>query len=470
MKTDSIFTTFKRTISRYRMIAPNDKVLVAFSGGPDSTALLHLLLELRRDLPFDLVLAHFNHRLRAAADDDERFVRNVAARLGLPLVVKRRAVRTAARVHKLNLEEAARELRYDFLKTAAARMEATKIATGHNLNDQAETILIRLLRGTGRLGLAGIFPVVDWIIIRPLIGISREEIEDYCRRKGLAVRRDETNRDRRLLRNKIRLSLIPYLEKHYEPRLTRKLGRLAMILGDDESALEHETREVYDGLTVRAGGRLQLDGQRLSEISRGLARRVIRAFIAETKGDLRRISFDDVESVLGLSDGQERMLPSQLVIRREGGFLFFTKERPAASPYAFVWDGRHPLPIVPAGMILSGKIMKRARAVKPSFDDQSRCFCDAEKIRFPLLVRSRRDGDRYRPLGAPGRKKLKEILRAKKIAAAERGALPVICSGNDIVWVPGLPVAEAFKITDRTKLVFRIEFPKTKNLIPNNSR
>jgi tRNA(Ile)-lysidine synthase len=460
MKTDSIFPTFKKTISRYRMIAPGDKVLAAFSGGPDSTALLHLLLELRRDLRFDLVLAHFNHRLRAAADDDERFVRKVAAVLGLPLVVKRRAVRAAARAHKLNLEEAARELRYEFLRETASRVNATKIATGHNLNDQAETILIRLLRGTGRLGLAGIFPVVDGIIIRPLIGISKEEIENYCRGKGQAVRRDETNRDKRLLRNKIRLSLIPYLEKHYEPGLTRKLGRLAMILCDDENALEDKTREVYEGLTVRAGGRLQLDGQRLSGISRGLARRVIRAFIAGAKGDLRRISFDDVECVLGLSDGQERMLPSHLVIRREGGFLFFTKQRPAASPYAFAWDGRRPLPIAPAGMTLSGKIMKRAPAVRPSFDDQSRCFCDAEKIRFPLLVRSRRDGDRYRPLGAPGRKKLKEILRAKKIAAAERGALPLICSGNDIVWVPGLPVAEAFKITERTKLVFRIDLQK----------
>lgn len=450
-----IFARFKRTVGRYGMIAAGDSLLVACSGGADSTALLHLLLELRRETPFELGLAHFNHRLRPAADEDERFVRDEARKLGLPLVVERRDVKAYARGKKLNLEEAARVLRYGFLERAAARAGATRIATGHTLNDQAETFLMRLLRGSGPRGLGGIHPVVKGKIIRPLIEISRNDIEAFCRRKKLPFRTDETNRDRRFLRNKIRLGLIPYLERHYEPGLVSKLGRLALILQDEEAVLEKMTQEQYSGLIVRKDSHPSLDARNLAKLPRGMARRVVRAFLKDRKGDLRRISFEDVEAVINLGEDRELTLPDKLRLRREGGFIFLKeKTAPKAPSSSYLWDGKNPLHVLEAGMTFTVEKMKKPNQASWPFDDQSRCYGDAGKLSFPLLVRPRREGDRYQPLGTPGRKKLKEILRAKKIPLSDRDRLPVFCSEGNIVWIPGLPVAEDFKITPRTKTVF----------------
>jgi tRNA(Ile)-lysidine synthase len=457
MMAGEIFTQFQKSVARFRMIVPGDRVLVAYSGGADSSALLHLLIELRSEIPFDLVLAHFNHRLRPAADEDERCVRATARRSGLTLIVKKRYVKAYARSHKLNLEEAARILRYDFLEKAAARAGATKIATGHNLNDQAETFLIRLLRGSGPRGLSGIFPVVGPKIIRPLLEIPRKDIESYCRRKRLVFQTDESNADKRFLRNKIRLELIPYLERNYEPRVVPRLGRLAGILQEEEAVFDEMTRREYARLIHRNGRRVSLDARRLAHLPKGLSRRAVRAFIEEMKGDLRRISFEDIESVLRLAEGRELTLPGKLRLRRENEFISRTAGTAAKNAYALSWNGRHPLRIPGAGMAFAGERMKKTSGARIAFDDEKSCHCDAEKLRFPLLVRSRKEGDRYRPLGAPGRKKLKEILRAKRIPLAERNRLPVFCSRGKIVWAPGLPVAEDFKVTTLTRKIFRLK-------------
>ena len=451
-----IYAKLKRTVARHKMIVPGDTVLVAFSGGADSTALLHLLLDLRREVPFGLALAHFNHRLRAAADADEGFARSVARSLRLPFIAGRRDVKAYALRRGLNLEEAARILRYQFLGRAAARANATKIATGHTLNDQAETFLMRLLRGSGPRGLAGIYPVHEGKIVRPLIEISRKEIEAYCRQKRLAFRTDETNLDNRYLRNKIRRQLVPYLERHYEPGLMIKLGRLASIFQEEERVLDRVARAKSARLVLRRDRRMALDARRLARLPRGLARRAVRAFIEETAGDLRRISFEDVEAILDLSEGKELTLPKKLHLRREGGLIQVKTESPPPAPYAILWDGRGALPLPGAALTFSGERFNKKSAMALPFDDGTRCYCDAGKLRFPLLVRTRKDGDLYRPLGAPGKKKLKEILRVKRIPISDRNTLPLFCSEGKIVWMPGLPVAEDFKVSQDTKNIFAI--------------
>jgi tRNA(Ile)-lysidine synthase len=454
---EDLFSTFKKTLARYQMIAPGDKVLVAFSGGPDSMALVHLHLELRRKMPIEIILAHFNHKLRAAADLDERFVREVARGFRLPVIVKRRNVKAYARTRGLNLEEAGRKLRYEFLREAAARCGATKIATGHTQSDQAETVLMRILRGSGLRGLGGIHPVVEAKIIRPLIEIRRKEIEAYCRSRKLPFRADETNRDRRFLRNKIRLGLIPNLERNYEGRIVARLGRLAEVLREEENYLEGLAQKKCANLIVRRDDRIMLDVRSLAKRPKALARRFVRAFIRDIKGDLRAVSFEDVERLLELGDGREIILPKKLHLRREGDFLFLREKPEPKIGYEYAWDGKSRLIIREIGLSFSGRKIKNAKMnVSLSFDDETICLCDAQRLRFPLVVRSRQNGDRYQPLGAPGRKKLKEIFRAKSIPSAEREQHPVFCSGGDIVWVLGLPVAEKFKITPTTKSIFQI--------------
>ncbi len=451
-----VFQAFKKAVERNRLVRPGDKVLVAYSGGPDSTALVDLLLELSREWPMEISLAHFNHKLRRTAGRDERFVRGAARRWKLPLFVKSQDVKAYARRKRLNLEEAGRELRYDFLKMTAAKIGANKIATGHTMNDQAETVLMRLLRGTGRHGLGGISPIVDGTIIRPLLGIERQSLAVYLRRRGLRFCRDETNEDRRFLRNKVRLGLIPYLQKNYDPGIIRRLTRLAALLQEEDEFLDRVTREKCRRLIMGKGTAQRLDGRHLSFFPVALARRCVRQFLRELKGDLRGISYDDVEAVLGLAEGKDLHLKKGLFLQREGDFIFLREKTGPRRPYQCQWDGRDNLPIGEIGVEFRGRRIRKTNIREYLFDDATRCYCDAGKLHFPLIIRNRRDGDRYRPLGSPGRKKLKEIFRAKRIAVRDRDRLPVFLSGEKIVWVPGLAVAEEFKLTSQTKTVFAI--------------
>ena len=449
-----IFQAFKQTVERSRLIRPGDTILVAYSGGPDSTALVSLLVELGREWPLAIALAHFNHKLRQTADRDERFVRAAARRWELPLFVKCRDVKAYARGKGLNLEEAGRELRYDFLKMAAAKIGADKIATGHTMNDQAETVLMRLLRGTGRHGLGGISPLVDGTIIRPLLGIERQSLAVYLRRRGLRFCRDETNQDRRFLRNKVRLGLIPYLQKNYDEGIIRRLARLAYLLQEEDDFLDQVTREKCRRLVLGTGTAQRLDRRSLSSLPIALARRCVRQFLRGLKGDLRGISYDDVDAVLGLAEGKDLHLKKGLFLRREDDYIFRRETSRPPRSFQYLWDGRNTLPMSEIGVAFRGRRILKSSIREYLFDDASRCYCDAGKLDFPLIIRSRRDGDRYRPLGSPGRKKLKEIFRAKGISVQDRDRLPVFLCREKIVWVPGLPVAEEFKLTSQTKTVF----------------
>jgi tRNA(Ile)-lysidine synthase len=452
-----LYRKFKATVAKYHLLEDGDRVLVACSGGADSMALTDLLLELGRELSLELVLAHFNHRLRPSADEDEEFVRSEAARRGLPLIVFGRHVRSYARRRRQNLEEAARELRYSFLKKAAAQSGAGKIATGHTMTDQAETVLMRLFRGSGLLGLGGIAPSLEGKIIRPLIEIERSEIEDYLRKRGLSHRVDESNFDRRFLRNRIRLDLLPELEKNYARGIEAHLARLASILREEESLLEAVTNGYARRAIFSRGGQPALDVRILSASPPALARRLVRRFLLTIKGDLRAVSFADVEDILGLENEKEKTLPKGLALKRGKDLIFVKEQTPPAETFERSWNGRKTLRLAGAGLEVQAKNVKKSHASPFAFDDNRRAYLDFAKLGFPLLVRNRKPGDCYRPFGAPGRKKLKEIMRAKGIPEAARASRPVFVSGGKIIWVPGCPVAEAFMVKKSTKDVFLIE-------------
>ncbi len=447
----------RETIRRFGLLDKGDKVLVACSGGADSVALTAALLELRNEYALRLALAHFNHRLRPNAAADERFVIDLARLHGLPLYLRREDIRAHARTSRKNLEEAGRERRYAFLREAADRIRADRIATGHTLSDQAETVLMRILRGSGPSGLAGIAPCLDGRIIRPLIEVERGEIEAFLRKRKLSYRRDETNRDLRYLRNRVRLRLIPYLQKNFEPRVVRQLGRLAEICREDEDAWEKMTHSRLSRTLIQDNKGLFLDARKLSALPPALGRRGIRTYFRKIKGDLRGLSFRDVEAVRLLAEGKEAVLPGGLILRREKSRIGRTTKALPPLDVEYEWDGRGELAIPGIGLTFGGKRIPADRAKRLRSDDERRALLDAAKLRFPVFVRGRRDGDRYRPLGAPGRKKLKEIMRAKGVALAERDRRPVFLSAGEIVWVPGLPVAEAFKVTPATRRIFVIE-------------
>jgi tRNA(Ile)-lysidine synthase len=453
------------------LLRPGDSVLVACSGGPDSVALLHLLLELSRDIPFSLSVAHFNHQLRPQADADEHFVQTMTLALDLPYFAGRADVRAEANKRGLGIEEAGRCLRYEFLERAAAEAGTGRIATGHHRDDQAETVLMRLLRGTGLTGLAGIPAARGGVIIRPLLDLGRDEILDYLRDRKRTWRTDDSNRDEKFLRNKIRNKLVPYLEKNFAPAVVRSLARLAAISRDEDEFLERAARTTARRAIMRKAGETFLDAEALRKLPPAIARRVVRNFLLSLKGDLRDVSFDDVDAIRDMEDGAELPLSKTLVLERRRSRIGRRKARPPAPRvFALLWDGRGELPVPAAGWKYKGRIdgptavrtflesisAGGGRRTKRIADDAAGCVLDAAKLKFPLLVRNRRPGDRYHPLGAPGRKKLKEVLRAKGVPEGERGVRPVFLSGNEIVWVQGLAASENHKVTARTKKMLMI--------------
>jgi len=452
-----IFDTFKKTIAKHKLIEAGDKVLVAYSGGADSTTLLDLLLRLRQELGFEIVVAHFNHKLRPSSDDDEQSAIQVTQKYELPLFVGCKNVRSYAKRHRLNLEEAGRKLRYDFLKKTAAKIGATKIATGHTMTDQAETLLMRLMRGSGPQGLSGIAPLSEGILIRPLIEIERQNIEAYITAQGLDFCIDETNFDRRFLRNRIRLDLLPYLQKNFEAKIVLHLSRLASIFQEEEKYLEKISEDAAQQAIFVRDGQSFLDRKYLSTLPDALARRCVRAFISRLKGDLKSISFTAVESVLNLGERKELTLKKGLLLRREKDLIFLKEETSPKIRYEYSWKGKRPFILRVLGMKFCAIRLRKKGPLPLEFDDKRRAFLDAAKLKFPLLVRSRKQGDRYQPLGAPGQKKLKEIMRAKGIPVSERERLPVFLSRGKIVWVLGLPVSEWFKVSEKTKDIFVIE-------------
>lgn len=454
-----ILNRIRKTIDEYNLLEKEDKILIAYSGGIDSTSLLLLFLDLREEMGLELFLGHFNHKLRSSADEDERFVKKMAQTYSLPLFVGSKEVRSYAKKHRLNLEEAGRKLRYDFLKKIALKIGATKIATGHTMNDQTETFFMRLMRGSGLRGLSGIFPAVEKVIIRPLIQVKREDIEFFLKKKKVDFRVDESNFDRRFLRNRIRLDLIPYIQKDFNPEIVTLVERFVSLLQAEEDFLEKMTEKEAAKAILGGNGQIQLDLRLLLAMPRAMARRIVRAFIVKLKGDLRDISFQDVESILDLGQGKEIHLRKNLVLRREQDKIFLKSKAPANVPYEYPWLGDRFLEIKEIRIRIEGKKRKMDR-FPLDFNDQARAFLDYEKLKFPLNVRNRREGDRYRPLGSPGRKKLKEIMRAKRIPSAERETRPVFLIKDKIVWILGLPVAEKYKVDPETRDVFEISvFP-----------
>jgi tRNA(Ile)-lysidine synthase len=451
-----ILEKFLDTIHDFKLLQKGEKVCVACSGGRDSTALLSLFLEIQGEWDISLYICHFNHGIRRGAADDERFVRTKAESLKIPFFVESSDVRSYARKNKLNLEEAGRLLRYEFLDRTAETLGGAKIATGHTMSDQAETFFLRLIRGSGTRGLAGIYPAVQGRVIRPLLRIGSGEIEEYLEKEGLEYRIDKSNADPSFLRNRIRRDLIPYFEAHFDPKIVPRLGKLTSLLMEEDTFLESLSASKARDVLLATEGGLYLDTQRLLLLPLAIQRRVVRRYIHKLRGDLRRISFEDVEQILALPEGKDFSLKEKLVLRREQGRIFLKEERPARILYAESWTWSQILNIQELGVKFKGEKQVLESYSPLKTDDNLGACLDWGKLQFPLRVRNRQEGDRYQPLGSPGRKKLKEIMRAKGIPQPERDRYPVFLSENEIVWVLGLPVSEKFKLTPTTREVFVI--------------
>jgi len=337
-----------QTLQRYQLLTEGDHTLVALSGGPDSVALLLVLQELRDRLSLDLSAAHLNHQLRGEeSEQDEQFVQDLCRKLAIPIEVRRVDTRQAVRESGENLESCARRLRYDFLFEVAGRQES-RVATGHTLNDQAETFLMKLVRGSGPAGLSGISPLrVNWMgtpgtslsvtVVRPLLGTLRQDVLDYLEDQNQTYRIDSSNQDLSRDRNWVRHRLIPLLQERLNPALLETLQRSTELFGEVEDFLGRQGKEAFN--RCRSGGdqetRLRISG--LEDFPAIIAKEVIRRAIATSKGNLRDINLKHVAEVLQLSritSGKEIHLPGGLRVQREFEELRFTLE-PSPGPFSY---------------------------------------------------------------------------------------------------------------------------------------
>jgi tRNA(Ile)-lysidine synthase len=316
---DTLLARIRDTVLRHHLLSEGDRIVIGLSGGADSVTLAHLLPDVARDLGAEVVaLAHLNHRIRPDADKDEAFCRDLAARLGLAFESDRVDVRAVAARERTSLEDAGRTVRYDFLRQAAERHHALRVAVAHTLNDQAETVLLRLFRGSGPVGLAGIYPQAG-LVIRPLLDVRRAEVEAWLKSDGVEYREDPTNRDLTIPRNRIRHELLPYLVEHIGEGVLDVLARQAVIAREDADWMENAATETSRSLVLEIDGRTVVELSALMALPSALRRRVVRMALQRHAGG-RFVGFDHVEAVLALGQGPDPRLSRKTALARAAGF------------------------------------------------------------------------------------------------------------------------------------------------------
>jgi tRNA(Ile)-lysidine synthase len=439
------------------MLHPGDRILVGVSGGPDSNALLGALAALAEELGVSVCAAHMNHGLRGdEALRDQRCAEDVARRLGIDCIVGQSSVHPGA-----NLEARAREQRYAFLTRIARRQGCTKIATGHTLDDQAETVLMRLLRGTGADGLAGIRPVRDDRIIRPLIECSRTEVLAFLRAADLPFCEDSSNRDRRFLRNRIRHEVIPVLES-IEPKAKRRLAAAAQFVTDELALLRDRDTELLAGV-VRADGALPVAALLGARAASGS--RLVRAWLRGQRGDLRGLTWAHFRAIARLAHGRrpngEVVLPgAQRVAREYDRLLFRARESaPAPEPQRLLVPGS--TLCLESGWRIGAELEPLHASSWRRPTDLFEVVADAALVSHPLVVRTLRPGDRIRPLGLQGHRKLQDVLVDRKVPLRVRRTCPVVELNGDIFWVPGIVRGSQALVTPKTRAALRLTAEKS---------
>lgn len=459
----------KKSLKRYKMLELNDRVFVGVSGGPDSVALVHALYRLRKELGIEIYIGHLSHMLQPEfSRKSEAFVKDIARELGLPFISKEINVPEYMERRKLSPEEAAREVRYQFFTEEAGKCNANKIATGHTKDDQAETILLRIIKGSGSRGMRGILPVRDNKFIRPLIDLRREEIEDFLKKESIGYLHDPSNTEPIYLRNKIRLELIPKLKKEYNPNIVEALTHLSHVIGEEESFLEEMARDAFEKILFKKEeNRLEIDLSSFQTLALSLQRRIIRE--GTEVFNIRGISFKHISDILELINkkvsGKSLNLPEGLIIYKEYNRLIFTKNRESHSSL-FNYHIRVPTNITIDTGVSSYSIDCRVKSIKESVidfhdKDDYTAFLDFDKAGEDLVIRNRRPGDRFHPLGLNGTKKLKKYFIDEKIPRSDRNIIPLIAKDHEILWVVGKGISEDVKLSNESKRVLIIEVSKT---------
>jgi tRNA(Ile)-lysidine synthase len=460
-----------RFIKQNNLIGDNKNLLAAVSGGPDSVCLLLVLYKISEQLGINLHVAHLDHCLRGEESrEDAEFVRQLAKQLGIPATIGSGDVKSYQKAHHLSEEEAARDVRYEFLAKTADSVGAGAIAVGHTSDDQVETVLLHLIRGTGMRGLRGLQPFsrrrvqgLDLRIIRPLLETNRTGTVEYCRTNGIEPRLDSSNLSLSPLRNRIRHQLIPLL-KTYNRGITEALLRTSRLASDDLAILEKETGGLNKGIAARDGESLMFDKEKFISLSPGLQRYLLRDSVEEILGSLQDIETRHIEEIIeaaGKPAGKKLSLPRGL--KFSTGYSSFKLSLDEEETIPLPLLGGECILEIPGITTFSGweitASLTHQKHLQKNEDVFAACL-DYKKTGDRVLVRARKKGDEFQPFGMSRTKELAEFMIDARIPRAWRDRIPIVSTPDSILWVAGYRLDDRVKVTADTKQVLLLKFLK----------
>lgn len=459
-----IFEKVLSTINKYKLIEDGDKIVLGLSGGPDSVCLLHILYRLKEKLDIEVYAAHLNHQIRGIeAQKDALYITQLCENLGVTSFVKSIDVPKYCKENGLSVEEGARKLRYEMFEEIKQKTKSNKIAIGHNLNDQAETILMRIMRGTGLQGLRGIEYIRDNNIIRPILDIDRKEIEAYCEEYELNPRIDHTNLETIYTRNKIRLELIPYMKDNFNPNVIESIVRMSNSLKTDSDYIQEESELKFKEISNLQEDACEIDIQKYSKLHNAIKVRVLRKGIKHILGDTNFVDQKHIEDIMQLEDNKkiDKMitLPRGIFAYRRKNTILLTNKEIVNETIEFCYNlpSNGFIKVKELNLVLETQTMNIDRYKSMKLDKKSKGF-DFGKVKGGIVVRSRNEGDKIK-LSA-GSKKIKDLFIDLKIPREERCNVPIIVDEQGILCVGDYRNSENYKIDNNTKEVLKITFKK----------
>lgn len=448
-------------ITKYDLIRSGEYIVVAVSGGPDSVALLHIMNSLARRNGFKIHAAHLNHGLRDEAGSDEQFVIDLCREWGIDITSHKIDVGMLAKSKKKSVEEAGREERYRFMQNLCGQIGADKIATAHHRRDQAETVLMHLLQGTGAQGLQGMLPRRD-MIIRPLLALKQEDITTYINDNNLPFRIDSTNFDKNYLRNRIRWQLLPLLESDFNPRIEDSLCRLAEVMGEENQHWENEINTKWEQIVDRnEDGQLTAQINELRMLPTALRRRFLHTLL--NYAGANRVSGADVDRtgdlILRKGSGKKIRVSGGLWVSRSYDLLRLGWVKPGTDQEEFCYHVEVPgqTTIPELGIEIRTRLVQNKAS-----GNRDVAYFDWDAMEKPLFIRSRRPGDRFMPEGLQGTKKLKDYLIDAKIPVEDRNKMGILASAQQIYWLIGYRKTDAGKVESNTARILEIKVQKAR--------
>jgi len=456
----------KRTIDRYHLLDKGDRLIVGVSAGVDSMVLLHLLNTYRQEFDLSLIVAHINHGLRPKESEKEaELVQKESERLGLTFEYGQFNVKEFQKVGGISLQDAARKIRFHFFNVLLQKYNANKIALGHNADDQVETVLLRLMRGSGLKGLKGMLPIREGRVIRPLLEVWRREVESFVEEMKIPYLLDSSNLKKNYLRNRLRLTLIPLIEKEYQPNFKKIVLKTSTILREENDYLERGAEEAYQKIVREEKDALSFKFSEYQFLHPAIQWRIIQKMLGRIYSGETVIEEREGMEVDQIYKKFHQLLPSFFIELPHGVSL--------EKRYDLVLIGKgwvKPVPPFEVELISPGRnyveeIKREVVIEETSRDDKFKdlyglpdiALLDYQSLQFPLKMRNFRPGDRFRPLGVKGTQKLKEFFIDHKIPKFERPRIPLLISGEMIAWIVGYRIDERVKVTEKTKRILKVE-------------